>query len=85
MKAFENIPLHVYLHECFAQVANAQIDALRLENKHLRQTIIQQTQQNLDHTETESHLRGIQESYQGTIKSLEVLLFSILSRSLKLI
>lgn len=59
-----------------SQVANAQIDALRLENKHLRQTIIQQTQFNLDHTETESHLRGIQESYQNTIKSLEVGVFS---------
>lgn len=53
------------------KVANAQIDALRLENRHLRQTIIQQTQVNLDHTETETQLREIQEQYQGKIKKLE--------------
>ncbi|XP_052818658.1 centrosomal protein of 63 kDa-like isoform X4 [Mya arenaria] len=53
------------------KVANAQIEALRLENRHLRQTIIQQTQVNLDHTETETQLREMQQTYQAQIKSLE--------------
>ncbi|XP_060075946.1 centrosomal protein of 63 kDa-B-like [Ylistrum balloti] len=53
------------------QVANAQIEAIRLENRHLRQTILQQAHTNADKTVTEEHMRAVQNSYSSSVSRLE--------------
>ncbi|OWF49680.1 centrosomal protein of 63 kDa-like isoform X2 [Mizuhopecten yessoensis] len=53
------------------QVANAQIEAIRLENRHLRQTILQQAHTNADKTVSEEHMRAIQNSYSTSVSRLE--------------
>ncbi|XP_056005210.1 centrosomal protein of 63 kDa-like isoform X3 [Ostrea edulis] len=53
------------------QVANAQIEALRLENRHLRQTILQQAQNDSDHDKIQDHLKAVQNAYTTTITKLE--------------
>ncbi|XP_069104805.1 centrosomal protein of 63 kDa-like isoform X2 [Argopecten irradians] len=53
------------------QVANAQIEAIRLENRHLRQTILQQAHTNADKTVSEEHMRAIQNSYSSSVSRLE--------------
>ncbi|KAL5004453.1 hypothetical protein ScPMuIL_017909 [Solemya velum] len=53
------------------QVANAQIEALRLENRHLRHTVLQQAQSTADHCEVEGHMRAAQNAYTTTIAKLE--------------
>ena len=54
------------------QVANAQIEALRLENRHLRQTILQQAKNDSDHDKIQEHLKAVQNAYTTTITKLEV-------------
>lgn len=53
------------------QVANAQIEALRLENRHLRQTILQQAQSNAEKGHTQEHFRVVKSSYESTVSKLE--------------
>nr|XP_022341835.1 centrosomal protein of 63 kDa-like isoform X3 [Crassostrea virginica] len=53
------------------QVANAQIEALRLENRHLRQTILQQAKNDSDHDKIQEHLKAVQNAYTTTITKLE--------------
>ncbi|XP_033759363.1 centrosomal protein of 63 kDa-like isoform X2 [Pecten maximus] len=53
------------------QVANAQIEAIRLENRHLRQTILQQAHTNADKTVSEEHMRAVQNSYSTSVSRLE--------------
>ena len=58
------------------QVATAQLEAIRLENRHLRRSAVSGSRSNLsdsgDLMETEKHLKEIQTAYGETIKSLEV-------------
>lgn len=53
------------------QVANAQIEALRLENRHLRQTILQQAKNDSDQDKIQEHLKAVQNAYTTTITKLE--------------
>ncbi|XP_061180017.1 centrosomal protein of 63 kDa-like isoform X2 [Saccostrea echinata] len=53
------------------QVANAQIEALRLENRHLRQTILQQAKNDSDFDKVQDHLTAVQNAYTTTIMKLE--------------
>ncbi|KAJ8310440.1 hypothetical protein KUTeg_012305 [Tegillarca granosa] len=53
------------------QVCNAQIEALRLENRHLRQTILQQAHTNADKSQSEDHLKALHNSYSTTVARLE--------------
>ncbi len=52
------------------QVANAQLEALRLENRHLRRTAIHQG--DLDMSEAENHLKDLETAYSSSINALEV-------------
>ena len=58
------------------QVATAQLEAIRLENRHLRRSAVSGSRSNLadsaDLVETEKHLKEIQSAYGETVKSLEV-------------
>ncbi|XP_064638400.1 centrosomal protein of 63 kDa-like [Lineus longissimus] len=53
------------------QVANAQLEALRLENRHLRQTALKQIQSNADVMEAEAHLKELQNAYSLSVSKLE--------------
>ncbi|CAH1782171.1 unnamed protein product [Owenia fusiformis] len=53
------------------QVANAQLEALRLENRHLMQTMMRQKDKNLDMAEAEDHLRQLQNSYTLSLAKLQ--------------
>ena len=57
-----------------AQVANAQLEALRLENRHLRQTTTHSD--DLDISQAESHLKDLETAYSSSLKALEVNYYS---------
>ncbi len=52
------------------QVANAQLEALRLENRHLRRTAIHQG--DMDMSDAENHLKDLETAYTSSISALEV-------------
>ena len=54
------------------QVANAQLEALRLENRHLRKTALRQAQGEADLEEAEGHLQELQNAYVTSLSALEV-------------
>ena len=56
------------------QVANAQLEALRLENRHLRRTTLtsQRMSNDVDLDEAERHLKELQGAYTASIRTLEV-------------
>ena len=54
------------------QVINAQLEAVRLENQHLRQTLFRQTQKREDVAEGEGHIRQLHNIYSMSLSKLEV-------------
>lgn len=51
---------------------NAQLAALRIENRHLRQAARQTTESSRDMKSTEKQLNELQNAYQTSIQVLEV-------------
>ena len=67
-------------------MANAQLEALRLENRHLRRTTLSrmsgekdQSMTDIDIAEAETHLRELQSAYTSSVSSLEVCVLNIWS------